>query len=558
MSFQLKAEQKELIKLFNESEYIIPDFQRPYSWEYKECYQLYSDIYDAFKNSEDFFLGNIILSGGNKNKDILQVVDGQQRLITLSLWIKALDIIYKKRFESEHGGIKQVLYKDDWVTGKLERRVTSEILETKDDDFLNKFLQVAFSVNDIEDIFDRCFDDKKNKIIDRRFDNSFEKNIIYFYYWSLNDFKDNTKLRDFITFLLKNVMLLPIRLDAGDENVALDRALSVFENINDRGIDLSDSDIFKSTMYKKALQHNVEEGKLFISQWVELRDILDRQGLNMDYIFRIYSHIIRGKEKIITSEIGLRKFFLSTSYSPLQQGKNVNDILGDLHDITSVCSYITEKINSENELSMWFQIIDGYSNKYPKIALIVFLYHQVYRKGIHFDKLSSKSTINFCKKLVRYVYSQGATAGVKSEIFSMIKNIIWDLEIDDYYDLTFDKDVLEKPSKILIRGFSLLAYYLLHQENDIQYIKPYDKLTKIISPNSSRFHQEQYHIEELYGIHNSTKKLIDSLGNYIFFDKEKFANNFDILDIEDRNNKIVSAIVNFMQGNERENYDYQY
>lgn len=61
MALSLTAEQKKLYQLFETSErYIIPEFQRPYSWGYDECYQLYMDLTSAFRRKrEDYFLGNL-------------------------------------------------------------------------------------------------------------------------------------------------------------------------------------------------------------------------------------------------------------------------------------------------------------------------------------------------------------------------------------------------------------------------------------------------------------------------------------------------------------------
>ncbi|NLU35015.1 MAG: DUF262 domain-containing protein, partial [Wolinella succinogenes] len=61
MALALKAEQNEIIKIFKiEEQYIIPAYQRPYSWEYDECFQLYNDVIEALKNNEDYFIGNIV------------------------------------------------------------------------------------------------------------------------------------------------------------------------------------------------------------------------------------------------------------------------------------------------------------------------------------------------------------------------------------------------------------------------------------------------------------------------------------------------------------------
>ncbi len=62
MSLSLSAEQKKILNIFKiDEQYIIPYYQRPYSWEYEQCFQFYNDLMEAFKSKEDYFIGNIII-----------------------------------------------------------------------------------------------------------------------------------------------------------------------------------------------------------------------------------------------------------------------------------------------------------------------------------------------------------------------------------------------------------------------------------------------------------------------------------------------------------------
>ena len=92
---ELRAEQKTIYKLFSELEnyFLIPDYQRPYSWRIDECETLWEDIQNFifpngvlknFDSAEDvYFLGTIV-TFKNSNKET-EVIDGQQRLTTLML-----------------------------------------------------------------------------------------------------------------------------------------------------------------------------------------------------------------------------------------------------------------------------------------------------------------------------------------------------------------------------------------------------------------------------------------------------------------------------------------
>ena len=93
MALSLSAEQKFIIDIFSgKSKYIIPHYQRAYSWDTEQCSELLDDIFRAFEEDEDegYFLGNIVIARNTKERNNLEVIDGQQRLLTLTLLIKIL------------------------------------------------------------------------------------------------------------------------------------------------------------------------------------------------------------------------------------------------------------------------------------------------------------------------------------------------------------------------------------------------------------------------------------------------------------------------------------
>src|SRR5690606_6119467 len=114
-------EQKSILKIFRiEEQYIIPAYQRPYSWEYEQCFQLYTDLIEAFQGSEDYFVGNIIIAKSNSHKDELEVIDGQQHLTTLLLLIKALFT-----FQPEMRILDQLLEQEDWEGTRKKQRIVT-------------------------------------------------------------------------------------------------------------------------------------------------------------------------------------------------------------------------------------------------------------------------------------------------------------------------------------------------------------------------------------------------------------------------------------------------
>lgn len=72
--------------------YSIPVYQRNYEWSTEQCRQLFCDIVEATQRAREHFIGSIVLAFlGKKNQiDLFIIIDGQQRLTTLYIFIAAL------------------------------------------------------------------------------------------------------------------------------------------------------------------------------------------------------------------------------------------------------------------------------------------------------------------------------------------------------------------------------------------------------------------------------------------------------------------------------------
>lgn len=95
---KLNVDQASIMKFFSDrkSDFLIPDYQRPYAWDEDLCQTLWDDIFafaipdnDAYKfnTSEEYFLGSIVTFKNEDGK--LEVIDGQQRLTTFMLLLRA-------------------------------------------------------------------------------------------------------------------------------------------------------------------------------------------------------------------------------------------------------------------------------------------------------------------------------------------------------------------------------------------------------------------------------------------------------------------------------------
>lgn len=416
MPLSLNAEQKNIKNIFlNEEQFIIPNYQRPYSWEYDQCLQLYTDLMTAFDEKADYFLGNIIIANSDDERGRSHLVDGQQRIITIWLMLKVLYTLFP-----EMNILKRMLEIESWEGDVSLSKIKSNIFEGKD----NKNLEEIFNYQiDDFDLRLSAVSDKHNKIQENKCKNRIETNTLFFYYW-LKFFISRAgeiQGKKYIHFLLENVYLLPIQLMDKTMDKANNKALMIFETVNNRGMNLEDADIFKARLYNKAKKLNEE--KIFINEWIDFKGSCDSLQLKVDDIFRLYSHIIRGEQGITVSEKNLREFFLMEAFSPLTF-ENYQQIMNNLFRVLEILEYRNQQMGKPTEIGAWLQILDAYTNQYPKYAIVNYLY--VYG----WAEEDNNKFVTFLKSLVRYIYYKGSTTTIKFEIYNIIKQVSNKVNID--------------------------------------------------------------------------------------------------------------------------------
>ncbi len=89
MGATIKGAEYPISEIFSQYfDYIIPNFQRPYAWTEEETKKLFTDLYDFYTGQpedEQYFLGSIVLYKPDEKKPFSEVIDGQQRLTTLTI-----------------------------------------------------------------------------------------------------------------------------------------------------------------------------------------------------------------------------------------------------------------------------------------------------------------------------------------------------------------------------------------------------------------------------------------------------------------------------------------
>lgn len=496
MGLNLQASQQYLKGIYGTSDiFVIPSYQRPYSWEYDQCSQLFTDIVEAFESGNEFFVGNILMAKSPVEKNRPRIVDGQQRLITIWLMFKVMYLLFP-----ELNDLKTVVAVPAREGDKTFPKIDSGVFETSDP-------------ADIKDIHDMNLEamaalykeltDKKGNVRDNLSKSQIKSNLCYIYNWvtaKRAEYGDQ-KMKDFIFFILDNVAMLPIELTGTDMEDASDRALVIFETLNNRGMDLEDADIFKERLYRKAL--NVKEKDAFVQNWADLKSLVEDVGMTIDDVFRYYSHVIRGHNNITYGEKSLRQFFLLEKFSPLQN-KEYKEIFDDLYKMVGVLKYLSTGSSREDEVGKWLQVINAYTNQYPKYVLSTYLFE----KGVESVEEDSRKFVELIKALVRYCYFMGSTTTVKFRMYEYIKQIangqkIGENRINDLNITRFDW------VGQLRRGYTLLAYYLTAEKP-----LPYYSIDQVYT----QYDVKRYVSKDEQDEYN---EMLGCLGNYVVLDMNR-------------------------------------
>lgn len=319
---KLNIDQKSVKTLFSEkkTDFLIPDYQRPYAWGEKECQTLWDDLFlfafpdndcDRFhSDSDEYFLGPIVTFKNTDGK--MEIIDGQQRLTTLMLLLRAFYAKYGSMKNDKAVKTSKIIEQCIWKTDefgdpdKTALKIDSEVASDKDkEEFLN-ILKTGI-VND---------GGKSNYANNYLF---FQQKIIAF----LNEYPDWFSF--FPIRIMNNCILLPIEAESQDT------ALRIFSTLNDRGKPLSDADIFKAQFYKYYSAKGEKE--CFIERWKELEALCDSifhpaTGTPMDEVFTRYMYYERAKQGIKSSTTeALRKFYERNAYSLLKNDETFENLI---------------------------------------------------------------------------------------------------------------------------------------------------------------------------------------------------------------------------------------
>lgn len=322
----------------------IPRYQRPYAWKVEQAETLLDDLLSAIgdlgdpnDNLDSYFIGSIVVVKEESKPDS-DVVDGQQRLTTLTILLAAIRASY--RGEDAQQEITHFIY----LKGKPLIKMPDHYhltLREKDAEFFQEMVQKDVKLEklraiNVEDTTHVKNDSQKNIVLNGR--KFLEK---------LASFSDD-ELSNLASYILMQCYLIVV------STPTVDSAYRIFSVLNDRGLDLSHSDIFKAELIGK-IPETLQDA--YAKKWEEAEDNIGRDAFK-----DLFAHIRMIHRKIKMRESILKEVrqFVIPDYKPQNFIDEVVIPYSTAFDVIRTASYQSQDNAGEiNNLLKWLLRIDN-------------------------------------------------------------------------------------------------------------------------------------------------------------------------------------------------------
>ena len=351
-----KNNNDELGSIFGENiVYEVPSYQREYHWKKTQLDEFWSDLKKAFNEKKMYYLGTIVGINKNDGKTI-ELVDGQQRLTTIMIMFFVLEELLKDKklhefiflnsdsqneklkFKSGNGYSTDFynifINKKEWYkyiekVKDIKESNSEEMMNIKEELRQNK-LYMFLENGEIH-----ISGDKKtiNEMKDPKV--NFYNTAYYLFYKIKEEYKTIAKIKEFEDYILQyvhfNRMLCKTQADG----------IEMFQVVNDRGLELSNSDLIKTYLIKKANGNNS-----FENDYNSIIKNIEIANITLDEFFTIFVYYQR------TSNV---KKGMLTEFKEIIDDKSMNyeKIMGDLKSASDRINKIAQERDRRKNLLIY-------------------------------------------------------------------------------------------------------------------------------------------------------------------------------------------------------------
>lgn len=434
-----------------EHRFVVPEYQRPYEWEEEHVDTLFDDLWEFSaskeEDDEDYFLGCIVFF---ENDGEYEIIDGQQRLTSFFLFLRAIYGILEKGEETAESKnfmskIAKSIWPEDDLTGKVFKDRTlleSRVVDSQYGDVLAKILTTGMTDEEKSDHYSINF---------RRFQERFAKAAA-----------DNSlSIYRFLNDVTKHVIVFPIQTDTQET------ALRIFSTLNDRGLPLSDADIFKAKMYGF---FDGEKKEAFIAEWKALDERAVEAEEGIQQLFYYYMFYLRAKDgDVKTTTPGVRRYYAEEKFYRLRAPELMNDLdaMMDVWEVVNSRTIDDEKSWTSNvEIRKVLDILSMYPNEFWKYPTII--YYLQYRDDPDFESkflmFLRKLTVELFAKFLKTPIVSAVKSGVMKLNAAVLES---DTPVFEFGEIDWAemRDQVKSPNKRSFR--MLLALHAYTEQDDL-------------------------------------------------------------------------------------------
>ena len=455
---------KEIKKVFETGYYHIPRFQRPYSWEKEQILEFWNDTIN--ESEADYFIGSIVVY--KKTDDLFGIVDGQQRLTTITMILCALrDFYISEKFENSALGVHKLIEKVDLDNESkfiLQTETSYPYFQEHIQKYSDPEIDVDFGQEELnlKNGFELINKFIRSEIEQIKTDKQIRKDKLKSHIQDkLNEIRDRT------------LKLKVIYIELDDE----DDAYVIFETLNTRGKDLSVGDLVKNYLTKhiKAKNKIVDIPK---DKWNIIRNNIDSTSKDLD-IDTFLLHIWLSKFEFTTTKTLFKK--LKKTIKPSQAKNFLDNLVTDSATYKNIFDTETRKWG-KNELSLKNSLNTLYGFNVTQQTPMVMSVMREYNSG----RLKYKYAKEILESIEHFHYiftaitSQRSSGGIASMYSTYGRKLF--LATDDSSRLTVIRECRQKMREKIPTFDEFLAAF-----KTLKFTNGYTKQKKIIQYTLSKF-----------------------------------------------------------------------
>lgn len=401
-----------------DSLYQIPRYQRPYSWGDDQLEKLWEDLIEAKENDPNYFLGSVITAKPEDSSSYLDIVDGQQRLTTLTILL----CVFRDLYPNIN---KDILDTDPFA---VDNKVIDSSIKFNDRFERLRLRTHSNHQSDFENIIlnnNTTLARKPYKKDLRKEEPSYKfSNTAHYFTQKLIEIGEE-EAGSLINYLFNNVKI--IRIDC--HSVAF--AIKLFQVLNDRGLDLSNSDLIKSFLigqiqkkYDGDLELKKQKEDQFMDDWKICENYSNDTETTLNDLFVMYEYYLlaQNPKKSLYDELVVEL-----------KDKDPNEVICEVRNF--IGNYKAEIYDKEDKLTYSFFYITW--GMYWRTILLTAL------------KEEYPNYLEFTKIFRRYYYlnwiAGNTLTKIKQTSFNLIK---W---IKEKKSIEFIKNELEQNSPETVR-----------------------------------------------------------------------------------------------------------